>query len=332
MNEDLGWIGRVHRRTDVALGYGLHPGGRRRAGDGPRGPLAHTGGVEGIPAQRRNTRSGDIRAARRRARGRDLLLLRTFAVPAATRILTTLALMWLYILVAGAPPSAIRAGVVATLVLGAGMLGRQLAPLHFMTTMLAAVLSYNPLLVYNAGFQLSVSAVFGILLLGKPLKALLERTLLRPFAKPPQALSNLLSVSLAAQSATTPIVASSFGEVSVIGVLTNLLAVPLSGPILTLGLVGSVLERRPCARIPSERLEWLPGNPARVDRPCSFLLPVRHRNDTGVTLLLVSLFYAGCVPAALCGSALPERQAPLWATVLVMWVVLWLVLVSAGGL
>jgi len=42
-------------------------------------------------------------------------------------LLTTLALMWLYILVAGAPPSAIRAGVVATLVLAAGMLGRQLA-------------------------------------------------------------------------------------------------------------------------------------------------------------------------------------------------------------
>jgi hypothetical protein len=36
--------------------------------------------------------------------------------------------MWLYILVAGAPSSAIRAGVVATLVLAAGMLGRQLAP------------------------------------------------------------------------------------------------------------------------------------------------------------------------------------------------------------
>jgi competence protein ComEC len=25
VDEDLGWIGRVHRRTDVALGYGLHP-------------------------------------------------------------------------------------------------------------------------------------------------------------------------------------------------------------------------------------------------------------------------------------------------------------------
>jgi competence protein ComEC len=50
--------------------------------------------------------------------------LRTFPVPAATRILTTLALIWVYILVAGAPPSAIRAGVVATLVLAAGLRDR----------------------------------------------------------------------------------------------------------------------------------------------------------------------------------------------------------------
>jgi competence protein ComEC len=42
--------------------------------------------------------------------------------------LTTLALIWLYILAAGAPPSAIRAGVVATLVLAAGLLGRQVSP------------------------------------------------------------------------------------------------------------------------------------------------------------------------------------------------------------
>jgi predicted membrane metal-binding protein len=39
-----------------------------------------------------------------------------------------LALIWLYILIAGASPSAIRAGVVATLVLAAGLLGRQVAP------------------------------------------------------------------------------------------------------------------------------------------------------------------------------------------------------------
>jgi hypothetical protein len=52
----------------------------------------------------------------------------------------------------------------------------------------------------------------------------------------------------------------------------------------------------------------------------------------GVTPPLFALFYTGCVPAALSGSALPEKQAPLWASVLLLWWVLWLVLVGAGGL
>ena len=109
-----------------------------------------------------------------------------------------------------------------------------------MATMLAAVLAWNPLLDYSPGFQLSVAAVFGILLLRKPLKAFLESTLLRPFKEPPEVLSNLLAVSLAAQIATAPIIATSFEQVSVIGVLTNLVAVPISGPILTLGLLGAL--------------------------------------------------------------------------------------------
>jgi predicted membrane metal-binding protein len=63
-----------------------------------------------------------------------------------------------------------------------------------MTTMLALVLSYNPQLVYSTGFQLSVAAVFGILLLTKPLKSLVEHTLLRPLKSPPRQLSNLICV------------------------------------------------------------------------------------------------------------------------------------------
>ena len=47
------------------------------------------------------------------------LVLRLFAVPIIFRNLATLTLMWLYIFVAGTPPSAIRAGVVATFVLAA---------------------------------------------------------------------------------------------------------------------------------------------------------------------------------------------------------------------
>jgi len=56
------------------------------------------------------------------------LALRAFAMPAAPRVFVKLVLIWLYILVAGAPPSAIRAGVVATLVLAAGCSGSRSRP------------------------------------------------------------------------------------------------------------------------------------------------------------------------------------------------------------
>jgi len=334
VDEELGWIGRVHRRTDVALGYGLRP--------------QEAAVVRGMVLGDRSLIPEDLEEAFQNSGITHVLaisgqhvavlavviyfVLRAFALPMSLRIPITLALIWLYIVVAGAPPSAIRAGVVATLVLAARLFGRQISALHFMTTMLAAVLAYNPLLVYNTGFQLSVTAVFGILLLRKPLRSLVEGTLLRPFKKP-AAVSNLLSVSLAAQIATAPIVAAAFEEVSIIGALTNLIAVPLSGPILTLGLLGSVAGNiAPALAYPLNAsngflvtiLEWT----ARL--ASSF--PFAAVTTPGITPLLVGLFYLGCIPAALCESAFPEGRWALWAAVLVLWTGLWLALVGVGGL
>ena len=58
-------------------------------------------------------------------------LLRAFAVPTLIRNPATLALIWVYILIAGAPPSVIRAGVIATFVLTAQLFGRELSSVHY---------------------------------------------------------------------------------------------------------------------------------------------------------------------------------------------------------
>jgi competence protein ComEC len=259
-------------------------------------------------------------------------VLRTIAIGPIYRIPLTLALLWVYILVAGAPPSAIRAGVVATLILVAQLLDRQISPVHFMTTMLAVVLVYNPLLVYSTGFQLSVAAVFGILLLRKPLKVLIERTLLRPFKKPPGALSNLLAASLAAQLATAPIIAASFGEVSVVGVLTNLIGVPLSGPILTLGLLGSLVGNvAPALAYPLNVSNGFLVALLELVAQTASAFPYATVGTSGVRLPLIWLFYAGCVPAAIAETAFPEERWALWGALLVSWTALWLALVGAGN-
>jgi competence protein ComEC len=201
-----------------------------------------------------------------------------------------------------------------------------------MTTMLAAVLAYNPQLVYSTGFQLSVAAVFGILLLTKPLKSLVGRTLLRPFRRPPEQLANLISVSLAAQIATSPIVAATFDQVSVVGVLTNLVAVPLSGPILILGLLGSLAGNvTPLIAYPLNACNgFLVTILIRVAQGSSSL-PFASVTTPGVTLLLVGLFYAGCVPPLIAARVFSKEHRSLWAALLLLWTVIWLVLVGAGS-
>ena len=333
VGEERGWIGHVHRRTDVALGYGLRP----REAAVVRGMVLGDRSLMPEELEKSFQRSGITHVLA--ISGQHVAILaaviyyaiRIFAVPPTIRALVTMGLVWVYILVAGAPPSAIRAGVVATFVLAAPLLGRQISALHFMSTMLALVLSYNPELVYSTGFQLSVAAVFGILLLTKPLKSLVEHTLLRPLKKPPAQLSNLISVSLAAQLATSPIVAATFDEVSIVGVLTNLIAVPLSGPILILGLLGSLAGNiYPLLAYPLNACNGFLTTILIQTAQAASSLPFASVTTPGVPLLLVGLFYAGCVPPIVAERVFTSERRSLWPAILLLWSVLWLVLVSAG--
>jgi competence protein ComEC len=299
VGEERGWIGQVHRRTDVALGYGLRP----REAAVVRGMVLGDRSLMPEELEKSFQRSGVTHVLA--ISGQHVVILaaviyfalRLFAIPPTIRAGVTIGLIWLYILIAGAPPSAIRAGVVATFVLAAPLFGRQVSALHFMTTMLALVLAYNPQLIYSTGFQLSVAAVFGILLLTKPIKSLVARTLLRPFTRPPEHISNLISVSLAAQLATSPVVAATFDQVSVVGVLTNLIAVPLSGPILILGLLGSLAGNiYPLLAYPLNACNGFLVTILIQTAQGASTLPFASVTTPGVPLLLVALFYVGCIP------------------------------------
>lgn len=130
VGEGAGWIGQIHRRTDIALGYGLRPD--------------EAAVVRGMVLGDRSLIPEELDTAFQKSGITHVLaisgqhvailaamiyfVLRALAVPVMVRGPTTLALIWLYIVVAGAPPSAIRAGVVATFVLAAPLFNRQLSP------------------------------------------------------------------------------------------------------------------------------------------------------------------------------------------------------------
>jgi predicted membrane metal-binding protein len=132
-----------------------------------------------------------------------------------------------------------------------------------------------------------------------------------------------VAVSLAAQIATTPIITMSFEEVSVIGVLINLVAVLFSGPILTLGLLETLAGKlvASLAYLINVSNGFLTTVLVWVAQAASGL-PIAVVATPGAMLPLVELFYLGCVPAAVAEATLPEERWPRVAGLLVLWTAL----------
>ena len=179
-----------------------------------------------------------------------LILRRAFRVRSKTSALASIGFVILYLFITGAQPPVLRASVMAVLALTALFLERDADVYNILAISAFAILVWNPLLLYDPSFQLSVSALLGVVYLTplierwfRPLVTLSQR-LPSPLEKFIRGTIILFSASLGAQIATTPIIVFYFNRVSIISLAANLIVVPLSGLILPLGaalaVVGSV--------------------------------------------------------------------------------------------
>lgn len=151
-----------------------------------------------------------------------------------TAPLVSVALL-LYAILCGLGPAVTRSTIMALMFLWAHHLGRSR---DWPTTLAAAALVsliVRPLSLYDIGFQLSFAATWGILYLGPVLDGLLKNVIRHTW------LRAALWVSLAAQLATLPLIAWYYNLISLVSLLTNLAAVPLTGLILALGTASSLL-------------------------------------------------------------------------------------------
>jgi competence protein ComEC len=86
----------------------------------------------------------------------------------------------------------------------------------------AIILMVNPLMVFSGAFWLSVLSTFGILCVAKYVLAALERTRLY-YCTPIFALISAAVITLSATLLTLPVTIYLFGEISLVGVITNIL-------------------------------------------------------------------------------------------------------------
>ena len=150
-----------------------------------------------------------------------------------TYLVFAAAAVWGYALVAGAPPSALRAATMGTVYLAALAVGRPSSALPALALAAALMTAASPNLAKQVSFQLSFAAVAGIALSLAMLGGMLSGW------RSPSAgwLARLLSggaalavVSGAATLATWPLVAANFGAVALLGVPVSLLAIPAMAP------------------------------------------------------------------------------------------------------
>ena len=152
------------------------------------------------------------------------------------RVLASLvgvALLWGFALLVGFPLSLVRATVMFTLWQLSVVLYSDRSSLNNLALAALLILLFSPASLFDIGFQLSFTSVFFILFLMPhiPRPRWLRRSRLLAL------LYGWLTVSIVAQIGTGPLVAYYFHTIPLVGLLGNLLAIPLAYVILGLALV-----------------------------------------------------------------------------------------------
>jgi competence protein ComEC len=164
------------------------------------------------------------------------LLLRLLRVPRKWFTPLSSVFLILYAALSGMGPAVMRATFMGLLFLWAHYMGRDQ---DWPTTLSAAAffcLLVNPLSLYDIGFQLSFVSTWGILYLHPVLNKMLE-----PAGLWPNWLKAVTSVTLSAQLATLPLIVWYYNIVSPVSLLTNIVAAPLTGVILAIGIAAALV-------------------------------------------------------------------------------------------
>ncbi|MGN6815293.1 MAG: ComEC/Rec2 family competence protein [Solirubrobacterales bacterium] len=170
-------------------------------------------------------------------------LLGALSIPLRERLLWVLALIAVYVPVAGAGPSIQRAGVMGALGVLATLGGRRSSRLYALGLAAVVTLAIDPGVAADVGWQLSFAAVLGILLLATPLRrAVVAR--LGP-GRWRRALAEGIAVTVAATLATAPLIAFHFETISTTTLAANVLAMPAVAPAMWLGMLSAALAQLP---------------------------------------------------------------------------------------
>lgn len=163
----------------------------------------------------------------------------------------SIAAIVLYTILVGAEPPVVRAAIMGGLAALALIVGRQADALTSLFASAWLMTLARPFLLWDVSFQISFAASLGLVLYGGGLATATTRIVSRFFSlqtaeRIVAMLGDTLLATLAAQLLVLPILAYYFGGVSPLGLLANLLVLPVQPAIVYLGgaaaMIGMLLR------------------------------------------------------------------------------------------
>ncbi|MGA7195225.1 MAG: ComEC/Rec2 family competence protein [Anaerolineales bacterium] len=152
-----------------------------------------------------------------------------------------------YTFLVGANDAAVRAALMVTLALFAEQIGRRTQGLNTLAFVAALMALWNPLVLWDAGFQISFFATLGLILYMEPLQRTTENLLMRYFPQwnAQQVIKYVLYyflLTLAVQLTTIPIMAYQFKQIPLIALIANPSITPVQPIVMLLGGLAILLS------------------------------------------------------------------------------------------
>ena len=154
--------------------------------------------------------------------------------------------MALYTVLVGGAPAVARAAVMSCLAMSASLIGRGQSGMYTLALTAAVMCLFNPLLIGDAGFQLSVTATLGLVLYADRLMnwfrnlagKILPEQVVERITGP---VSDYFLFTLAAQVMTLPVVLYHFERLSLTTLLANPLILPVQPLVMILGGIAVIV-------------------------------------------------------------------------------------------
>ena len=165
--------------------------------------------------------------------------------------------IWAYVFLTGFSPSAVRAAVMITVYSLVSVVNRNRMSLNALALTAIIMLVYNPLLLYDVGFQMSFMAVFAILVIYPTAFGLVSSDWLSRH-RVVKWVWAMTVLSCCAQIGVAPLTAYYFGRFSVYFLLTNFIVIPLATVLLYVS-VAMMLSAAfpPVAMLLGKGISWL---------------------------------------------------------------------------